>query len=251
MAPHRARHAVPRRRRRSADSRSHAATAFLLVGVLAAAVLAVNALLGPDPGGPGPPAPDPYAQTGTRSSPTGTTTGEPTGQPPASAPVSTVLANRLANGGFTRDLNGWSPSPATFASWQPDGRSGPGAVVLRRNMRLPGDTASFTASVVTSLTGHDVVTAAPKGAELVASVWVRASRPGTTVAVRISERQGRREVGGDHALRTLNDGGWQQLQVRHVVATPGVAVDLQVAAVGLAADAIVIADDATLSARGI
>jgi hypothetical protein len=190
--------------RHEARRRRTAARVAVAVAVAAAAVAAVA---------PG------LRSTGPRVEP-------PRGPPPTPASI------LIAAPGFGVGVEGWRALPATFVI---KGRLGAPTASYARVQRDPTGPARRDPATRSAVTGMAtrVRVGATVGLRLRATVRVRASRPGTTVVVRLVERVGDREVGGGERRATLAGTGWRQVVAAHRVRRAGAAVYLEISALAL------------------
>lgn len=186
-------------RRRSAAAR---ATVALVVAVAAGALAAVVGL----------------GSTGSRVDPA-------RGRDP---PVSYLVAAP----GFGAGLQGWRAFPGTFVAKGRIGDPTASYASVQRDPTVPAVRHPATRSPLTGLTTR-VRTSATAGLAFRATVRVRASRPGTTVLVRLSERMGDTEVGGSERRARLPGTGWRQVSAGHRVVRTGTAVYLEISALAL------------------
>jgi hypothetical protein len=226
------RHATRRGRRRAA-AWSRAGALLGVAALVAAIALLANGLLRgalddqAAPGGPPPSAvpmlPRPSATT---------------------APVTTPAGalNRLANPGFSRDLNGWVATASTFAGWTAKGHGGEGAVALRANPRV--STAAVTTEPASIGITAETLTSTGAGQRVSASIWLRPSAPGATAMLRLVERGDGRVVGAGAARVALAGTGWRQVQVDYRTRAERARIDFELRVSGLGEVAILVADDA-------
>jgi len=130
----------------------------------------------------------------------------------------------------------------------PDGRRGPGAIALRANPRIttaPADTRDPETVGVTTRAVRSTVA----GRRVSASIWLRGTRPGTTVVLRLVERDAAREVGAQVARVSLAGGGWRQLAVVYEPRADQSSLDLELTVTKLGDVAILVADDAAVLVR--
>jgi hypothetical protein len=95
-----------------------------------------------------------------------------------------------------------------------------------------------------------VLPLAQRGMQVRSTVRLRATRPGVTVVVRLSEWEGGRQVDSgarDEGRLTLPDTGWHELSADHDVAGSGGAVYLEICALGLGPDGAVFVDHPTVT----
>jgi hypothetical protein len=219
--------------RGAADTASRVGLALLAIGLVCVVLLVANTV------------------GGGRARPEGAQGGPlPTAVPvlpatPSSSSSSAAPVNRLANPGFTRDLNGWLPTPAAFTSWLPDGRSGPGAMALRRNPRVSAEPEGTVGVDATGVRTR-AVDATVAGERVTASVWLGGTRPGTTVVARLVERDQIQELGAEVARTTVPGRGWRRLQVAYEARSDRAAIDLELTVTGLGTVALVVVDDASV-----
>ena len=227
---------------RHATRRGHAAAwsragAFLAVaGLVAVIALLGNGLLRgalDDEARPGGPPPSVVPEVPQTSAPAPSTT--PTGS-----------LNRLANPGFSRDLNGWVPTRSTFAGWTAKGHGDEGAVALRVNPRtgpVPESTSEPGSIGITA----PALSTTGAGQKVSASIWLRPSAPGATAVLRLVERGDGRVVGSAAATAALGGTGWRQVQVAYTTRSPAARIDLELRVSGLGDVAILVADDAEVA----
>ena len=192
--------------------------------------------------GTAPSRPRPSAATRAASATTGAvapTTGAATGVPatPTTRAVRPRGDNLLPDGGFEAGLAGWQPVGGAGLERVADAREGGWAV------RLTGGT-----SAEPGLAAPRVVRCRAMRA-YAATVWVRASAPGTVVQVNLLEHAHGARMAVDAVGGVLPDTGWHQLQVVHPVHRPGANLALEVLAPGLPAAASVLVDDVRVAAK--
>jgi hypothetical protein len=155
--------------------------------------------------------------------------GPLTARPPPQAP------QLIAAPGFGAGLGDWRAYPGTYLS---KGQLGdPDAMFARmqRDPTVPAPKDPATRSTVTGLTIR-AVAGATGGMRLRATVPVRATRPGITVVVRLSERIGDRRVDQSDRRARLEDTGWHEVEAAYRVREAGASVHLEIWALALASD---------------
>jgi hypothetical protein len=204
--------------RHEARRRTTAARAAVAVAVAAAAVAAFA--------------------LGLRS--TGSGVDPPRGPPPTPASI------LIAAPGFGVGVEGWRALPGTFVIKGRLGQPTASFARVQRDPTVPPRRDPATGSAVTGMATR-VRVAATVGMALRATVRVRASRSGTTVVVRLSERVGDREVAGSERRATLPGTGWRQVVAAHRVRRAGSAVYLEIAALALPSEASFDVDQAKVT----
>jgi hypothetical protein len=123
-----------------------------------------------------------------------------------------LLKNLVVNSGFESDLQGWDATGKPGAeltrvehghhsTWSARARSAVGTLRVRLD-----DTPNW---VTTTASGT-----------YTATLWVRAHRPGQTVALRLREVEGGKTIGKARVAAPLHD-HWQKLTVTLAVQAPG------------------------------
>ncbi len=139
------------------------------------------------------------------------------GGPRDSAPPQ-PLGNLLANGDFERDLGGWGVLGNGQADRVADAHAGGWAVQ------------------------------AEQGRSYEASAWVRASRPGTEVALALREYGAVGETGSDVTGVTLPDRDWHEVAVVHQVHQSGTRLGLELTVTNLRPGGDLLADQLSITA---
>jgi hypothetical protein len=155
----------------------------------------------------------------------------PRGDPPRGPPP-TPASYLIAAPGFGVGVEGWRALPGTYVI---KGRLGDPTASYARVQRDPTVPPRRDPATRTALTGlaTRVRMSATVGMPLRATVRLQASRPGTTVVVRLSERVGGKEVGGSERRATLPGRDWRQVVAAHRVLRAGAAVYLEISALAL------------------
>jgi hypothetical protein len=120
---------------------------------------------------------------------------------------------------------------------------------IQRDPFSQAATDPSTGAAMVGIKAHVLANAA-RGQQLRATARLRATRPGVTVVVRLSEWQGGRQVdsGGRGERRlTLPDTGVHQVGVDYQVATTSRSVYLEIWALGLGPDGALFVDHATVT----
>jgi hypothetical protein len=184
------------------DAREHYVAEWILAAVamvLTAAVLVSSMVTRPS-SHEAPSATDrPAAAPTTAAAPTSTVQATPTTSNPA----------RMVHIGFEADLDGWRPIGAARIQRDPQARQGRWAA--RVTGSGPGDQGMALPAVLRCKLGKTYA----------ASVWVRASRPGTLVEVNLLEVVGGRRYATDTVGAVLENGDWERLEVAHLAHRPG------------------------------
>jgi hypothetical protein len=154
--------------------------------------------------------------------------------PPRSA--STVLAVPT----FRVGVQGWRALPGTLFT---RGQLGEPTATYARIQRDPSTRPAIDPATGAAMVGVTtrVLSAAEPGMRLRATVQVRASGPGVTVVVRLSEWDGGRRVERGEGRLTLRDTGWRQAGADHRVGG-GSAIDLEIWAPALGQDQALYVD---------
>jgi hypothetical protein len=144
--------------------------------------------------------------------------------------------NLLANPGFEVGLGQWRASRGAKLERISGGRGGSWVA------RLAASSSANPAIAVRDATRGKAGTAYS------ATVWIRASWPGTLVRITLVEEAGNRGYATDSAATVLYDTRWQSLEVVHATHQPGARLAIEVAAVGLPMNESVLVDDLELRA---
>jgi hypothetical protein len=170
-------------------------------------------------------------------------------RPPAPAPTtsraaaSTTPQRRVADGaakgnlltdpGFEAGLAGWRALGGTLLERVGEAREGSWAVRLARG---PGITLAE-------------VTKAKRDKAYVATAWVRASQPGTTIQVNLYESLGGKRFAVDTVGAVVGETGWQRLEVAHDAHRAGATVAVEILAPDLTGGSSVLVDDLAIQAK--
>jgi hypothetical protein len=150
-------------------------------------------------------------------------TAPPTTAPPR--PIQPTPGNLLPNGDFEHDLAGWGAFDGGRVDRVAVGHSGRWSLRLRDGGTTsppgggPGDPAVRAAETVEGRTGDSYE----------ASVWVRATRPGTEAILKLRQLGGQGES-ADVIGVTLQDADWHQVAVIHQVHAGGGRLTVEAAA---------------------
>jgi hypothetical protein len=236
--------AVVRRARRQrwrrawrAYARPQLAVAVALIAVMVAAAVAVRAhgLARPQP-----PSMPPQQTASTRPS------GLPASTlPPPPSTVLSVLSFVSRQGGAVN----WTALPGTFLTRGFNAQQNFTYGRIQRDPVSRPATDPSTGTAVVGVKARALAKAAP-GQRVRATVQLRATRPGVTVVVRLSEWQGGRQVdsgGRGERHLTLPDTSVHQVNVDYQVATTGSAVYLEIGAIGLGLDGALVVHRPTVT----
>jgi hypothetical protein len=144
--------------------------------------------------------------------------------------------NLLPDPGFEAGLAGWTATGGGRLDRAGPGHEGVWAARLARTGR---------AEAVMSVPGLARV---KTKANYVATVWLRASRPGTPVELHLLEGSGRSALARDKVGLYL-DKSWTRLEVVHLAHRDGDRLALEITAPGMPAGAWIEADDARVERR--
>jgi hypothetical protein len=223
-------------------SRRQRATAGVALAAIVAMALAAVALTRNPGGRPGPGA------AGHASPPPPGASRVPgtTARPGVSPPVVAMPGNLLDNGDLEGGLSGWSPLDGAALARRSPGHSGRWALAFSVPGGAPA-TAPAAGPAPRAAPGARFadVTTSRAGRIYQATAWVRATRPGTAVAVALRELplQGGALSSADVLSLSLPaDGAWQQVAVVHQTRLPGARLVLDLAATRLPTGGQVIAD---------
>lgn len=136
--------------------------------------------------------------------------------PPATA------ANLLSNGSFEEDLSGWRPVGPALADRILGGRASGVAAAVRLAYRSP--------MTLVGLEFPGAIRSAPLKSVYVATVWIRSAMPGLEVSVSLVASSRRGMEGTKVSARTVRDGRWRRVSVRHRVSVRDADVGVLVTA---------------------
>ncbi len=168
-------------------------------------------------------------------------TGAPPGQPPPTAGTPAAKSassepspssptadrsavgggNLLRNPGFEDGLDGWRAIGGGSLELVSTAHDGQQAASL---VAGSGSDPGVTARQVTKCEAHR---------SYMATAWVRASKPGTTVELNLVEYLGGRRLSTDTAGHVLRGGDWQRIEVEHVSHVQGAELAVEIIADGL------------------
>ncbi|HEX9342309.1 MAG TPA: hypothetical protein VF995_01665 [Actinomycetota bacterium] len=213
---------------RSGLSRRQRATAGVALAVTVAVALAAVALTRVPGSGPA-------RHASPRSRP-GAAAGTAPGTGDTFPPMVAMPGNLLDNGDVEGGLSGWSPLGGAALARRSPGHSGRWALAFG----VPGSTTSpapapGAAGAAPGVRFADVTTS-QAGRTYQATAWVRADRPGTTVAFALRELPAQRSAPASADVLSLTlpaDGSWRQIAVVHQARMPGARVVLDLAATRL------------------
>jgi hypothetical protein len=164
-------------------------------------------------------------------------TSPPSPPQPSQRSASTLIAVPTFRGG----VRGWRAfSGSLFSSGHVDQPTAPFARVQQDTSRPPVRDPASGATMVGIST--PVLASAQPGTQMHASVRVRATKPGITVVVRLSEWQRSRRVDGGDGRLILPDTGWRQVSADHRALGPGTSIDLEIFALALGPDEALYVD---------
>ena len=150
-------------------------------------------------------------------------------RPPPPAP------QLIAAPGFGAGLGEWRAFPGTYLIKGQLGDPAARFARIQRDPTVPAPKDPTTHATMTAL-GTRVVAGATGGMHLRATVPVRASRPGVTVIVRLSERIGGGRVDASERRAKLRDTDWHEVEAGHRVLEAGASVQLEICALALPLD---------------
>ena len=198
---------MPGRSRTDARERFVAEWLLAAVAIVLSAAVVIGSLFTRTSSQDVPPATDrPTAAPTTAAAPTSTVQAKPTTTNPA----------RVVQVGFEAGLAGWRPIGAVRIQRNPGAHDGgwaarfDGTGRADQGMALP------------------VILRCKPGKSYAASVWVRASRPGTLVEVNLLEYVGGRRFATDTVGTVLDAGDWQRVEVAHLVHRSGATLAFEV-----------------------
>jgi hypothetical protein len=227
------------RRRRSwrAYAQPQLAAALALIAVMVAAAVTVRAH---DLARPQPPARPPQPTASTLPS------GLPASTVPSPPSTSRVVLSFVSRWGGAQN---WTALPGTILTRGVIVQEG---VTYGRIQRDPVSRPATDPPTGTAMVGIKAraLAKAARDQQVRATARLRATRPGVTVVVRLSEWEGGRQVdsGGRGERRlTLPDTGVHQVGVDYQVATTSSSVYLEIWALGLGTDGALFVDHATVS----
>lgn len=150
-------------------------------------------------------------------------------------------SNLVRNAGFETGTSGWTATPSTTVKLQrvAGGRSGRYAAKLtnagrRTTTGVVNDTVNTVASAIS-------------GATYETSLWVRASAPRQSVAMRVMEFQSQRTlVKQSQTSIWLTDTSWHKLTLKHTAAKNGTNLDLNVLGWQMGAGRSFVIDDVSM-----
>lgn len=149
-----------------------------------------------------------------------------------------TATNLVTNPDFEQDTTGWTRSGAVLERSTP-GHTGSHAARLR-NVSSSARTAVLNDAVNT-------VSSTVAGRSTTASAWVRTTKPGTTVALRVMEYKGSTLLGQRQSSVWLPSTGWQRVSVTYAPTSSGATLDLNVLAWQLPVRSSVMIDDVTMA----
>jgi hypothetical protein len=220
------RHLAAARRSRT-DAHEHVAAEWVLAAV--AIVLTAAVVIGQMLGSPGPPGDDPAS--GPAAAPT-TATG-----PPSTAGGPARAGNPIADPGFEAGLAGWLAIGGAQVA-----RTGP----ARAGRWAGGFTATGSGDQGMAL--PEVLQCTP-GRTYAASLWIRASLPGTLVQVTLLEVAGGRRLAADSVGAVLQDQMWLRVEVAHDAHRHGASLAVEVVLPHGSPRAAVMVDDLEVRSR--
>jgi hypothetical protein len=172
----------------------------------------------------------PPAPTTTRAAAAAVATSPATPAPPP------AKGGPLANPGFEAGLTGWQPVGGAGVERVGQAREGDWAAQLARgSARAPGLLLGDVLAVRTHRVYH-------------ATVWVRATEPGTTVQVNLFEVLGGRRFSVDTVGAVVGH-QWQRLEVEHEGHRAGAALAVEVLAPDLSGRKRLMVDDLAIRTR--
>jgi len=148
--------------------------------------------------------------------------------------------NLAINAGFESGLAGWQPDGGAHLEVTGAAHRGHSALAITA---MPG--ATTDPGVITIDLG-----AADAQRSYDATVWVRATTPGTIAEVNLVEYVGGRRLALDGVGVVLNDTSWRQVEVEHFTHVAGSLLAVEVVAPGLRQPAGLFVDDFQVQPRG-
>jgi hypothetical protein len=227
------------RRRRAGLTSPAGPVAVIVLGMVGIAVLIVLNSAPPSSRSTEPPPTAPPLATSPRS----------TAPPPSTTPPRRSASTLFSVPTFQVGVRGWTPLRGTIFTRGLVGRQG---VSFARIQQDPINQPVRDPSSGVPLIGirARVLPQAERGMQVQTTVRLRATTPGVTVVVRLSEWAGRRQVDsgerGEGRL-TLPVTGWHRLGADHHVAASGDSVYLEILALGLGPDGAFFVDHPTVT----
>jgi hypothetical protein len=206
------------------DAREHFVAEWLLaaVAIVLTTAVVVGSLFSRTSSQEAPPATDPpSAAPTTAAAPTSTVHAKPT----------TSDSDLVVQVGFEAGLEGWQPIGVPRIQQDPLARAG------RWAARFDG-----TGAADQGIAFPAVLRCKP-GKSYAATVWVRASRPGTLLQVNLLEYVRGKRYATDTVGAVLGAGGWQRVEVAHLVHRPGATLAFEVVLPGGSPHASILIDD--------
>jgi hypothetical protein len=250
------RHLAPRRRLLGVRRRVVAAVGAAVAVAVGATLLAL-AVNGPSARGPSagrPPSASPTAPTAPTASsaagaPTtagGTAPSERRGDTTTTGPVQQlrpVPGNLLANGDFEGGLSGWVALGGARIERVAVAHSGAWALRIEPAIEPAGGGAPARLGIASPLEIE-----ARQGHTYHGSAWVRASRPGTEVALTLREQADDGRSSADVIGVSLQDGEWHQVAVVHQLHVAGARLSLELSGGNLRAGDLILVDELGVTA---
>jgi Carbohydrate binding domain len=156
--------------------------------------------------------------------------------PPTTARTAGPDGNLVGDPSFEAGLAGWTALGGARLGRVDDARSGGWSASVAGGGKAPG----MTLAALTAIQADKAYTA---------TVWLRASRPSTTVQVNLVEVRGGRRYATDTGGTVLTGPGWQRLEVVHQVHEPGSRLAVEVLAPGLPGGSSLLVDDLAVVAK--
>jgi hypothetical protein len=233
--PHVGRH---QRRRRAGLTGPAGPVAAIVLGMVGIAVLIVLNSAPPSSRSTEPP-PTVPPQVGGSAPPSGPASTAPR------RPASTLFFVPTFQGG----VGGWEGLRGTIFTRGQLGRPGVSYARIQQDPINQPVTDPSTGAAMIGIRAR-VLATAERGMQVQSTVRLRATRPGVTVVVRLSEWEGRRQVDSgarDQGRLTLPDTGWHELSADHQVAAAGSAIYLEICALRLGPDGAFFVDHPTVT----
>jgi hypothetical protein len=159
------------------------------------------------------------------------TTESPRPTEPPQRSASTVFAVSSFQGG----LKDWWALPGTLFSRGDARKKGVSYARIQRDATNQPGTDPSTGAAMLGIGAHVLPSAQP-GMRVQTTVRVRATKPGVTVVVQLSEREGNHRFEGGEARLTLPDTHWRSVGADHRVVRAGASIDLEIWALALGPD---------------
>jgi hypothetical protein len=142
---------------------------------------------------------------------------------------------------FQGGVQGWRAFPGTFFSRGQLGRQAVSYARIQEDATTQPARDPSTGAAMVGI-GARVLSSAEAGMQVQTTVRVRATKPGVTVVVRLSEWERSRRIEGGEGRFTLPDTSWRRVSADHLVVRPGTSIDLEIWALALGPDEALFVD---------